>query len=293
MKIPFLITLLTGLVVFSAPATAQYNMPRTDQVRVVFGLPKDAKHQAIRDELQTRGVLERLNALMAPFRLPRMLTLEVRDCDGNADAFYGDDVATLCYEYIELIEKHSPKVATPGGVGPADVMVANVMDTVLHEAGHAVFDMLEIPVLGREEDAADFFAAYILLQFAQEDARRLVQGVGFMLASEAREGLTRTAKPSAFAGAHGLPAQRYYNLLCMAYGKDPEAFSKAMSVGQLPKERSEGCDDEYALLERSFKKLILPHIDEMRFRKTLAEMRFDWKPLITATDRVDAVPLAE
>jgi len=28
-------------------------------------------------------------------------------------------------------------------------------DLFLHELGHAVFDLLKIPVLGREEDAAD------------------------------------------------------------------------------------------------------------------------------------------
>lgn len=293
MKLPFLIPLLTALAVFSAPALAQSSMPRTDQVRVVFGPPTTPQHQAIRDELQQRGVLERLRLLVSPFRLPRMLTLEVRGCDGNVDAFYGDDVATLCYEYIELIQKHSPKVAAPGGVGPADVMVANVMDTLLHEVGHAIFDILEIPVLGREEDAADFFSAYILLQFEHEDARRLVIGVGFMLASEARETLTQATKPSAFSGAHGLPAQRYYNLLCMAYGKDPEAFSRTLSVGQLPKDRAEGCDDEYTLLERSFKKLVVPHMDEARFSTTVAEMRFSWRPLVTATEGLDPVPLAE
>jgi hypothetical protein len=292
MKLPFLIWLLAALAAFCAPAQAQFNMARTDQVRVVFGTPKTAQHQAIRDELQARGVVDRVRMLVSPFRLPRMLTLEVRGCDGNVDAFYGDDVATLCYEYIELIQKHSPKVAAPGGVGPGDVMAANVMDTLLHEVGHAVFDILEIPVLGREEDAADFFSAYLLLQFEPEDARRLVIGVGFMLASEAREELVQAKKPSAFAGAHGLPAQRYYNLLCMTYGKDPDVFFRALSVGQLPKDRAEGCDDEYALLERSFQKLILPHIDETRLRRAIADMRFNWQPLVTA-EGLDPVPLAE
>ena len=34
-------------------------------------------------------------------------------------------------------------------------------------------------ILGREEDAADQFAAYLLLQFAKSDARRLIAGVAY------------------------------------------------------------------------------------------------------------------
>lgn len=293
MKIPFLVTILTGLAVFSAPVLAQTGTNRTDQVHVVFGPPKNAKHQAIRDELMARGTLELLRTLTNPVKLPRRLTLEVRDCDGDGDAFYGDDTVTLCYEYVELIQKHSPKVATPGGVGPADAMVANVLDTMLHEIGHALFDMLDIPVFGREEDAADFFSAYVLLQFDPDDAARLIQGVGFMLASEAKEAVLTPFKHKTFADSHGLPAQRYFNLLCMAYGSDPTQYEKVLSVGLLPKDRAEGCDDEYEMLERSIRKLILPHVDLPRLRQAMAAVTFKWMPLVTAADRVDPVPIAE
>jgi hypothetical protein len=50
------------------------------------------------------------------------------------------------------------------------------VDVVLHETGHAVFDQLKVPVLGREEDAADLFSVYIVLQMGKEDARRLILG---------------------------------------------------------------------------------------------------------------------
>ncbi len=30
-----------------------------------------------------------------------------------------------------------------------------LLDTILHEVAHAMFDMLRVPVLGREEEAAD------------------------------------------------------------------------------------------------------------------------------------------
>jgi hypothetical protein len=278
----------------SAPAAAVQIEPvlRTGQVRVVYAEPKEPKHLAIRDAMQQKRVLELLRTMLNPIRLPRPLTLEVKGCDGTVDAYYNDGVATLCYEYVELIEKHAPKVATPGGVTRADAVVGNILDTLLHEAGHAVIEMLDIPVMGREEDAADFFSAYLLLQFPAEDAQRLIQGVGFMMASEAREALVERPRIEAFAGVHGLPAQRYYNLLCMAYGSDPGTFSNLLAGG-LPSRRAKVCGDEYAMLKRSFVKLILPYVDAAMQREAFAQVRFNWNPLSADKDSFDAPPLTE
>jgi hypothetical protein len=292
MKTPIVIAIILGLWVYSTPTLAQGKPPlRTDQVRVVYVPPKEAKHQPIYDALRERGILEMLRTLLSPFRLPRQLTLEVKGCDGQVDAYYGDDTATVCYEYIELIQRHAPKVGTPSGLARTDAMVGAIIDTVLHEVGHAIFDMLDIPVLGREEDAADLFSAYILLQFASDDARRLIQGVGFMMASEAKAALEEPTKLKTFSNEHGLPAQRYYNLLCMAYGSNPKIFGNMVLRGRLPKERADGCAEEYAMLRRAFSRLILPYVDETMQRDVLNQVRFNWGPLVPSTDDLDEPPL--
>jgi hypothetical protein len=284
---------LIGFAIYPAPAIAPSDPSlRADQIHIVYAEPKEAKHQPILEAMQERRILETLRALLAPIRLPHPLTLEVRGCDGKEDAFYSSGTATLCYEYVELIQRHTPKVATPGGVTRADAIVGGILDTLLHEAGHGVIDMLEIPVMGREEDAADFFSAYILLQFPAEDAQRLIQGVGFMMASEAREALEQRPRVQVFAGVHGLPAQRYYNLLCMAYGSNPETFANLVAGG-LPARRARVCGEEYAMLKRAFGKLILPFVDAAMQRDAFAQVRFNWSPLATAADSFDAPPLVD
>jgi hypothetical protein len=255
--------------------------------------PKEAKHLPIRDAMQQRGTMELVRSLMSSFRLPRELTLEVQGCDGRVDAYYGDDVATLCYEYVELIHQHSPKVGTPEGLARADAIFGAIVDTVLHEVGHAIFDMLDIPVLGREEDAADFFSAYMILLFPPDDAHRLIQGVVFMLASEARADLEEPLRLKAFSREHGLPAQRYYNWLCIAYGSNPQFFGNFALQGKLPQERADDCDDEYEMLQRSFRKLIFPNVDETMLRDTISRVRFDWAPPLASTDVLDAPPIHE
>lgn len=277
MKSTIFLAALIALVGLFTPALAQKKSSlRTDQVRGVYVLPKEAKYKPIYDGLRDRRTLERLRELLSPLRLPRRLTLKVEGCDGVANAFYEEDTVTVCYEYLDYILQSAPKEATAGGVTPANALIGPTVDVFLHEVGHAVFDMLKVPVFGREEDAADQFSAYVLLQFAPADAQRLIRGVAFLGAKEAKEAQQKAPEIKVFADAHGLPAQRYFNLLCMAYGFDSKAYAEAISRGQLTEDRAEGCADEYAALERAFNKLIRPYVDRTRFRKVRLKVRFRW-----------------
>ena len=64
------------------------------------------------------------------------------------------------------------------------------------------------------------------------------------------------------ADEHGTPAQRFYNLLCIAYGADAQLFADLVQKGYLPKERAEGCAEEYQQVVYAFQMLIGPHIDQ-------------------------------
>jgi hypothetical protein len=72
-----------------------------------------------------------------------------------------------------------------------------------------------------------------------------------------------------------MPAQRFYNLLCIAYGADPQLFGDFVEKGYLPKERAEGCKDEFQQVAYAYQTLIAPHIDPV-----LAKKIFDqsWLP---------------
>jgi hypothetical protein len=277
----------------AAPVLAQPDpSARTDQVRVVYAEPLDAKHLPIRQAMQERRILETVAALLNAFRLPRELTVEAQGCNGRETAWYAHGTAYFCYEYVELIQRHSPKIATPGGVARADAIVGSVLDTILHETGHGVIELLDIPVLGREEDAADFFSVYLMLQFPPEDAKRLIEGVAFTMGSEGRQDLEGKMRPPMFAGPHGMNAQRHFNVLCLAYGADSALFGYTFPPG-LPPWRAKDCGDEWSLLRRAFAKLILPHVDEGRLREAIAGARFNWSPLVTAAESVDKPPLGD
>jgi Putative metallopeptidase len=81
-----------------------------------------------------------------------------------------------------------------------------------------------------------------------------------------------------FADEHGTPAQRFYNVLCLAYGADPKLFGDVVTKGFLPEDRAVICEREYAQVAHAFDTLIGPHID-----RTLArQLHKRWLPPVTA-----------
>jgi Putative metallopeptidase len=239
--------------------------------------PKNPAHRPIYEELKNTRIVERLAEFLSPFRLPRDVVMKVEGCDGVANAFYGDGVISVCYEYLDYIRDNARQAQVAGEPTPPSAIVGATIDVFLHEMGHAVFDLLEIPLFGREEDAADQFSAYLLLHVGGEQARALIEGVAFLGRRETRAAMSGHQQLKHYADEHGLPAQRYFNLLCTAYGFDAAMFADAVGPSRLTAERAESCDDEYAQLDTAFRKLIWPHIDQARLSEVRARnlLRFD------------------
>jgi hypothetical protein len=251
----------------------------TDQVRVKYVPPDNPQHQQIYEMLKERHSLENLKEFLSPFRLDLPLDLILTGCDGEPDAMYDDEAITICYEYIEDLQDYMPEETTLSGIEPIDTLIGPFVDTVLHEFAHALFDYHGIPVLGREEDAADQVAAYIYLNLGKAEARRLIMGTAYTYLIESRD----TAPPSMadFADEHSTTEQRAFNLLCMAYGADPELFEDIIILGGLTQERADNCGEEYELISLAYEALIGPHIDP-----DLAERVFEKRLLPEKTSRM-------
>jgi len=166
-----------------------------------------------------------------------------------------------------------PEDTTANGVEPIDTVVGPFVDAILHEFAHAMFDYLDIPVLGREEDAADQVSVYIYLHFAQAEARRLIMGTVYTYMMEVEN--TDAPTMEEFADEHSTTEQRRFNLLCMAYGHDPEQFRDVVVWGGLPQYRMDICEEEYELIALAFHTLISPHVDTELAEKIFAR---NWLP---------------
>ena len=265
---------VANAILVTAMATTAFAASKVNRVSVRYVPPKNPVHQEIYTDLKQRGALEKLQKLLSPVRLPRTLRISLAECDGEADAFYEDSAITICYEYIDELIKNMPQDPLPSGIAPIDTVIGPMFEVSLHEFAHALFDMLELPVFGREEDAADQVAAYILLQFGESEARRLIAGTAHAYHMDE----TRTGQYLAkedYADEHGTPAQRFYNILCIAYGANAKLFGDIVNKGYLPQTRAEYCDEEYEQVQEAFKKLVLPHIDLVMSKEILGKT---WLP---------------
>src|SRR5882762_10973693 len=134
------------------------------KIEFAYFPPKTVKYQATMERLKSRQVLESLSQFLSPLRLPHKLFLFTIECGNNPSPRYvpSNSAILLCYEFNEILDRVAPKQGQPSqGFSHDEVVVGSFIGVVLHEAGHAVFDMLDVPVFGREEDAADEMASFI------------------------------------------------------------------------------------------------------------------------------------
>ena len=167
---------------------------------------------------------------------------------GTANAWYSNTGAiTMCYEladeYTALFRESD--IATGYGV-------ANALHWVfMHELGHAVIDMYGLPIVGQEEDAADQFATVMLLREGRDGARAL-QAMAHVYDSGG--GYT----PS--WDTHSLDSQRYYNMMCLLYGKHHNDDIGQSVEYRIPDSRAVRCPAEYADAVRAWEALLADYI---------------------------------
>jgi hypothetical protein len=260
-------TLAAALLALTISGANAAPKSKPNQIRYEYVSPKNPAHQAIHDQMKQGHALEHLQELLAPLSLPYPLTLKVAGCDGAINAWYDDEVITVCYELLADILRTAPAQDLPIGISRADTVVGPSLAVFLHETGHAVFSMLQIPVLGREEDAADQFAAYVMLRLSKNEARRMILGSAYHHTVQ-MPGPQVTVSLRSFSEEHSTPAQRAYNILCAAYGADKKLFADIVEKDFLPKGRAETCEREYEDLAFAMTKLISPHIDKRLARKS-------------------------
>lgn len=122
---------------------------------------------------------------------------------------------------------------------------SNLLGIFYHELGHALIDVLGLPIFGQEEDAADVLSVFLLDAFYDEDAAvELAYHTAFGFLGDAAQ-RQQTGSEPAYWDVHGPDLQRYFNLICIFYGANPDERSDvAIDLG-LPADRAEYCPVEY------------------------------------------------
>jgi len=253
----------------SGSATAQDL--QNSQIDIDYVAPSKADYRPIYERLKARQVLEDLRAFLAPLRLPKRILIKTEQCNAPDRLYQSGGPVTVCYEYVEQLGKLAAKIPadskTQRGVSREDAITGAFVQVTLQRMSSAVFDVLDVPIWGREQDAADKLAAFLMLQFGKDTARRLLNGAAYFF-----EASDRTWTGSDFSDPRGTEAQRFYNYLCVAYGGDKRTFSDFVEgqskrpgisrLDLLPGDRAVRCPKEYGDLKWAFDSTILPNVDQ-------------------------------
>src|SRR4029079_6416789 len=88
-----LMLIITWMILLPEIVTKTQAAPaRADRVSVSYVPPKNPAPQTVFEQLKKVSVLEKLKKVLSPFGLPRPLLVKVEECDGDANAFYENDV---------------------------------------------------------------------------------------------------------------------------------------------------------------------------------------------------------
>lgn len=133
--------------------------------------------------------------------------------------------------------------------------VNNSLFTLYHEVAHLLIDKLSLPVLGKEEDAADHIATWVLLEKGTPEANQALEDAadGWVLTG-ARYGDYFGGDD--YASGYSPDRHRAMQIICLMVGADRTAFRSIANAYDIPSERQHTCLYDYELINRSMDTLL-------------------------------------
>ena len=137
--------------------------------------------------------------------------------------------------------------------------VGNTLFRLAHEMGHALINELKLPILGREEDAADTYAAVTMLKIGSSFSLRVLANAakGLFLDDQRDQ---QTGEKPLYYDEHDLSPQRAYQIVCLMVGSDPDKFKELAEEVKMPSLRRESCKRDFREASSSWAEVLKPHM---------------------------------
>jgi hypothetical protein len=230
----------------------------TGAIKAVWQKPRGEENKVGYELLKASETRYLAKSLASAFELPNTLTIKGVNGFGGGP-FYNpeDNSITLPYEFttvvLGVIAQADPEESQSEwgeAVGAVDSFI------LAHEFAHALIHNFELPVLGREEDAADGVATALLL-LASEGSVYAADAAEFWLNFSGRQNPPQLAE---YADNHSFDRQRADNILCWIGGAEEELLVAFVENEVLPESRAVSCPGEWELLRRSVEQVMEPHL---------------------------------
>lgn len=214
-----------------------------------YGPTDDPALSRIRTALRTNDKLGNITGpLNDGFRMPRDVTLEVAEC-GQPAAFYDPTrpAVQLCYELLAEMIKELVDFETRDD----SLFDGAIWYVLMHQIGHAMIDVLELPTAVPAEEAADQFVAVQMAALGGDALGRIIPGVRALheMGIDWKDPGSGRAVPS---------AAQMRDLECLAHASTPAADAARMNELIVADPRA--CNELYEAVLDRWLPLLLPHL---------------------------------
>lgn len=237
-----------------------------DNVIVRYQQTNDAKLQSFAKKLQSDNSIQDAITLMnEQFIFPQPLTIVFGGNDGPLYDPARNDIL-IPYTFLDEVEQRFNAVnyastdqdkASSSSMTVTQAVMDVVIHTLFHELAHALIATHELPIVGKEEDAADNLAAVLSIEYFENGAEMAISAADLFYL----EGDEITEFEEAdFWDEHSLDLQRYYATLCHVYGSDEVQYAYWLEEAGFSDERGDFCIDEYERMANNWLTLLDPYM---------------------------------
>jgi hypothetical protein len=155
-----------------------------------------------------------------------------------------------------------------------EFVTGNVLFVLAHEVGHALIREMGLPVLGKEEDAADALATVVAVKMASSFADRVIINAarGWFLSDQRDK---KDGVATDYYDQHGMDLQRAYNIVCLLVGADRKKYEGLATEVKLPEDRQATCRDDWVNASWSWEKVLKPHMRKPEEPRTKIEVKYN------------------
>jgi len=217
-------------------------------------LAPEPENQAFKQLLESSEVLQTsIDLINNNWQLEDDILLRI---GGEEDPYYDPETSTIYFSYYfadEIAQRFIAANPNADLAAQQSFVISGVVHTLFHEYAHVLVDYLNLPVLGREEDAADSFASYVLITMMEDGPRLLKDGADLFY--------LESLDPEPFASvmlsdSHSLPIQRFYMSLCHLYASDEKAYQYLITEHDFDEEWVNTCFMDYDIIISSWQVLL-------------------------------------
>lgn len=233
--------------------------PAAHTVRVIYATPTTDDESLAQTLLSAGGTAEVAKGLVKDFKLPWDTKVVVRTTSDTGPAYTpGDHTINLDYAFVSFVvdqvKANDPKI-TDYDLGKTVAAINTFI--FVHEFAHLLIDAFDLPITGREEDAADELATVFMTEFVKGGEEYAFDAADFFgsLAQNPSK-----LKESDFFDEHSLDQQRAYAIACWIAGADQSYYDAIEKAGILDADRLARCPAEYQQKVKAWDTLLKPYI---------------------------------